>query len=128
VQCESVGNGERDCKKLLVRRHLTLSIQIESAGRNLIIMSLTHFHSKLVVFALKNAINSEVRIAQSEMRLESAIVDVIVLFKFSEIVLKALSKMLKLLMPCSKISDLCGHGVLLKLRAIGRAKSNKTRT
>jgi hypothetical protein len=58
----------------------------------------------LVVFALKNAISSEVRIAQSEMKLESAVV--IVLFKFSEIVLKALNKMSKLLIPCFKISDL----------------------
>ena len=70
-----------------MRRHLTLSIRIESVGRNLITMSLTHLPSKLVIFALKNAINSEVKVAQSEMKLESATVDVIVLFKFSEIML-----------------------------------------
>jgi hypothetical protein len=91
-------------------------------------MSLAYLHSQLVVFTLKNAISPEVRIAQSEMKLESAIVDVIVLFKFSEVALKALSKMSKLLIPCFKISDLCGHGVLLKLRAIGTTKSKKTRT
>ena len=89
-----------------MRRHLTLSIRIESVGRNLIIMSFVHLHSKLVVFGLKSAISSEVRITQSEMKLESAIVDVIVLFKFSEIALKALNKMSKLLIPCFKISDL----------------------
>lgn len=69
-------------------------------------MSLTHLHSKLVVFALKNAISSEVRIGQSEMTLERAIVNVVVLFKFSDITLKALNKMSKLLIPCFKISDL----------------------
>lgn len=43
-------------------------------------MSLTHLHSKLVIFALKIAISSEVRIAQSEMKLEIAIIDVICTF------------------------------------------------
>ena len=51
-----------------MRRHLTLSVRVDSVGRNLIIMSLTYLQSKLVVFALKNAIGSEVRIAQSDMR------------------------------------------------------------
>jgi len=95
-----------ECKKLLVHRHPTLSVRIESVGRNLKIMPLIHLHSKLVIFALKSAISSEVRIVQSEMKLESAIVDVIVLFKFGDIALKALNKMSKLLIPCFKISDL----------------------
>ena len=69
-------------------------------------MSLTHLHSKSVIFTLKNAISSEVRITQSDIKLESAIVDAIVLFKFSQIALKALNKMSKLLIPCFKISDL----------------------
>ena len=100
------GTEEGEHRKLLERRHLTLSVRIESIGRNLIIMSSTHSHSELVVFALKNAISSEVRIEQLEMKLESAIVDVIVLFKFSEIPLKALDKMSKLLIPRFKISNL----------------------
>lgn len=60
------------------------------------------------------------------MKLENAIVVVIVLFKFGEIAFNALNKMSKLLIPCFKISDLRGHGVLLKLRAIDRTKSNKS--
>jgi hypothetical protein len=100
------GTGERKCKKSLERRHLTLSVRIESVGRDLIIMSLTHLHSKLVVFALKNAISPEARIDQSEMKLESAIVDVVVLFEFSKIALKSLNKMSKLLIPCFKVTDL----------------------
>lgn len=69
-------------------------------------MSFTHLPSKLVVFALKNTISSEVRMTQSEMKLERAIADVIVLFKFCKIALEALNKMSKLLIPCFKISDL----------------------
>jgi hypothetical protein len=40
------------------------------------------------------------------MKLESAIDDVIVLFKFCEIAFKALNKMSKLLIPRFEISDL----------------------
>ena len=53
-------------------RHSTLSIRVESVGRNLITMSLVHSHSKLINFALKNAIGSEARIGQSDMKLGSA--------------------------------------------------------
>ena len=96
---------ESECKKLLERRHLTLSVRIDSDGRNLTIMSFTYLHSKLVVFALENAISPEARRVQSDEFGESH-ADVIVLFKFCEIALKSLNKMPKLLIPCFKISDL----------------------
>jgi hypothetical protein len=70
-------------------------------------MSLFYSHSKLVIFTLKNANSSEVRIAQSDMKMrECHGVDVIVLFRISIIALKTLNNMSKLLIPCFEIPNL----------------------